>query len=230
MSSTSQVIAEQTVRYCNAMQAYDLREAVLNLLPRESLKNNLIGKDNEDQEFIAGIEAMDKDTMIEAILDFEMGGAVKEAEELLEAYGVDVPKLEGVRRFGASYPMVASYRFDSFIVTPDNKPPIEELSKIFENGYATRMDPEESEEKGNKFTEWHLQPLAVIDLIKVINYYKMKFVKLDNSEYVDRDRSSLGDLVYQNSAGVILTIFNLSPWGPKFIEWAPQLKSILDKA
>lgn len=227
-----QLIAEQTARYCNAMAAYEARELSLSALPREALKNYLIGTAKGDQEYMAGVETMGREALIAAIVEFECGGAVEEAAQLLKKVcDIDVSGLESVRKFGTTYPVIANKHFYTFFVTPDDKPPAEELTKLFESGSLTRLEKEESEDNdGKQYLEWHMSELTLIDIVKIVNFFALKFVSMDNSAYINSPEIEMGDLVYQNNAGVRFEIFNMEGWAIPFTTWAPELKEALDKA
>lgn len=96
----AQDVAEKTVRYCNAVDAYEKREAHLSKLPFAALRSMVVGIARGDTDYITKVTNQPKTSLVATLVEFECGGAVQEAEELLKQAGVDIEKLEEVRRMG----------------------------------------------------------------------------------------------------------------------------------
>lgn len=100
MNVTPQEIAAQAVRYCNAMDAYEAREAYLRKLAFSTLRGMVVRIAQGDEDYVQSVTTQPKSGLVATLVEFECGGAVQEAEELLKTMGVDVEQLEEIRRAG----------------------------------------------------------------------------------------------------------------------------------
>jgi len=95
-----QEIAAQAVRYCNAVKAYEDREAYLNKLAYATLRGMVVRHADGDTDYISRVANQNKSGLVATLVEFECGGAVAEAEDLLKEMGVNIEQLEEVRRAG----------------------------------------------------------------------------------------------------------------------------------